>query len=494
MINDLRDWINKVEEMGELKRIKGEVDWDQELTAIDYLVGKSPQSPSLLFEKIKGYPPGYRVLGNFPGPSVNRVALTLGIPTGLSAIEVIQEIRKLYKKRIIPVEITKDKAPVNENILFGKDVDVTKFPAPKTFPLDGGRYIGTADVIITRDPETGYLNLGTYRNMILDKDKIGFYVSPGKDAFLHREKWWKLGKPCEVAVVYGMDPLLYAVGSQSFPKNISEYEYAGGIRGRAIEVFKGDVTDLLLPANAEIILEGVSYPGKTMKEGPFAEFPGYYARPAEETPYIEVKCIHHRNDPILTVAPMSDHNSGNATMQCLMRSARIWDDLEAIGIPGIKGVFSHPIAIFGLVVVSIKQLYPGHSSQVAALAAQCTGGAYYTKWIIVVDDDIDPSDLKQVFWAMSTRCNPVDDIDILRNTWSTYLDPTRNPPEERPYGSKALINACKEHKYLKVFSKTTRLSEDVYKRVCSRWKELELPGTPPKIEVFEKGKSIIGED
>ena len=492
MINDLRDWIQKAEEIGELKRIKKEVDWDQEMTAIDYLVGKNPESPSLLFEKIKGYPSGYRVLGNFPGPSVNRVAVTLGIPPGLSALSLIQEIRKRYKNRISPVTIPKEKAVVNENLLFGKEIDVTKFPAPKTFPLDGGRYIGTADVIITRNPETGNLNLGTYRNMILDKDKIGFYVSPGKDAIIHRERWWKQGKPCEVAAVYGMDPLLYSVGAQSFPKNVSEYEYAGGIRGQAIEVFKGEVTDLLLPARAEIILEGVSCPGKTTMEGPFAEFPGYYARPAEETPYIEVKCIHHRNDPILTMAPMSDHNSGNATMQCLMRSAKIWDDLETIGVPGIKGVFSHPMAVFGLVVVSLEQLYPGHSSQVAALAAQCTGGAYYTKWIIVVDEDVDPSDLKQVFWAMSTRCNPIDDIDILRNTWSTYLDPTRNPPEERPYGSKALINACKEHKYLKTFSKTTRLREEVYNKICDRWKELELPGAPPEMEVFEKGSSIYG--
>jgi UbiD family decarboxylase len=492
MINDLRDWIQKAEEMGELKRVKQEIDWDQEMTAIDYLVGKTPEAPSLLFEKIKDSPSGYRVLGNFPGPSVNRVAMTLGIPAGLSAIELIREIQQRYKKRIPPVTIAKENAVVNENLLFGQDIDITKFPAPKTFPLDGGRYIGTAAVTITRDPETGYLNLGTYRNMILDKDKVGFYVSPGKDALLHREKWWKQGKPCEVALVYGMDPLLYAVGSQSFPKNISEYDCAGGMRGQGIDVIQGEVTDLLLPAHAEIILEGVSYPGKTMLEGPFAEFAGYYARPGEETPFIEVKCVHHRNDPILTIAPMSDHNSGNATMQCLSRSAKIWDDLEAIGVPGIKGVFSHPMAVFGLVVVSIEQLYPGHSSQVAALAAQCTGGAYYTKWIIVVDEDVDPSDLKEVFWAMSTRCNPADDIDILRNTWSTYLDPTRNPPEERPYGSKALINACREHKYLKTFSKTTRLNEDVYRKVCEEWNELGLPGTPPKVDVFEKGTSITG--
>jgi 3-polyprenyl-4-hydroxybenzoate decarboxylase len=141
----------------------------------------------------------------------------------------------------------------------------------------------------------------------------------------------------------------------------------------------------------------------------------------------------------------------------------------------------------------MKQLYAGHSAQVLGLAAQCTAAAYYTKWIIAVDEDVDPSDLKQVFWAMSTRCNPTDDIDILRNTWSTYLDPTRNPPEERPYGSKALINACKEHKFLKSFAKTTKLKEDVYKEVCGRWKELDLPGTPPEVNAFEEGASIYGD-
>ena len=490
MIIDLRDWIEKAEALGGLERIKAEVDWDQELTAIYYLVGKTAEAPSLLFENIKDYPSGYRVLANFPGPSVDRVALTLGIPTGLSPTAVVQEIRRRVKNRIAPKTIPKEMAVVNENLHFGEDIDVTEFPAPKTFPLDGGRYIGTADVIITRDPETGYINVGTYRNMIIDKDKIGFYVSPGKDALLHREKWWKQGKPCEVAAVFGMDPLLYAVGSTSFPKTVSEYEYAGGIRGQGIEVFKGEVTDLLLPARSEIILEGVSYPGKTMKEGPFAEFTGYYGRPEDDTPYIEVKCVHHRNDPILTVCSPSYHNPGYATQSCLMRSAKIWDDLEVIGIPGIRGVYAHPFAVFGMIVVSVEQRYPGHAAQVAAVAAQCTGGAYYSKWIIVVDEDVDPSDLTQVFWAMSTRCNPVDDIDILRNTWSTYLDPTQNPPEIRPYGSKALINACKEHRFLKTFSKTSKLKEEVYRKVCERWKELGLRGTPPDVKAFEENSEL----
>jgi 4-hydroxy-3-polyprenylbenzoate decarboxylase len=122
------------------------------------------------------------------------------------------------------------------------------------------------------------------------------------------------------------------------------------------------------------------------------------------------------------------------------------------------------------------------------------GGAYYTKWIVAVDEDVDPTDINQVLWAMASRCNPTDDIDILRNTWSTGLDPTQNPPEIRPYGSKALINACKEHRFIPVFSKRTKLRKSVYDKVSDRWGELGLPGTVPNLLAFEpeKGEETTG--
>lgn len=482
---DLRMWIKEVEDAGELIRIKDEVDWDEELCAMTYMVGKQSDAPTLLFEKIKGYDESYRVITNIPGPGIDRIAIGLGLPTGLSKTKIIELVKDKYTERIAPMEIPAEKAPINENVIFDEQVNLYQFPAPKTFPLDGGRYLGTYDVLITRNPETDNINVGTYRNMILSKNQLGFYVSPGKDALLHREKWWEMGKPCEVAIAFGIDPLLYFVGSQSFPKNISEYEFAGGVLGEPYPVTKGQVVDLPIPAYAEIVVEGLSYPDKTMPEGPFSEFPGYYGRPETETPYIDVKCIHYRKNPILTTAVMSDHNSGCATMMSIARSARIWNDLEKLGIPGIVGVCSHPYAIYGIIAVSMEQRYAGHASQVLVLAAQCTGGAYYTKWIVVVDEDVDATDIHQVLWAMSTRCNPVDDIDILRNTWSTYLDPTKNPPEERPYGSKALINACKEHKYLKTFAKRARLRREMYERIVERWEALKLPDKAPVITSFE---------
>jgi len=488
---DLRDWLDRASGIGELMVVDREVDWDEELSAITYMAGKRQGSPALLFENIKGYPKGFRVLSNMLGSSLRRIGLSMGLPTELNTMQMIQGARGVYKNPVPPEEMAPKDAPVNENVLLGKDIDLRAFPAPKMWPLDGGRYIGTGDVVITRDPEDGHLNLGTYRQMLLSEKEVGFYVSPGKDALLHREALWKKGEPCEVAVAYGIDPGLFIVGAMGFPKNVSEYEYAGALKGEAVRVVKGEVTDLMIPADAEIVIEGVSYPDRFKEEGPFGEFQGYYGRPGGPTPYIEVKCVHFRNNPILTAALMADHPSCEQNLFfSIARSARIWDDLDRLGIPGIKGVYCVPSAAggFGMTVVSIEQLRPGHASQVASLAAQCPGGAYNSKWIIVVDEDVDPTDLEQVVWAMCTRCHPPDDIDILRNTWSTYLDPTRNPPEERPYGAKTLINACKEHKYLKVFSKRTLLRESVYNRVRDQWTDLGFDFPAPELTVFEPDK------
>jgi 4-hydroxy-3-polyprenylbenzoate decarboxylase len=185
---------------------------------------------------------------------------------------------------------------------------------------------------------------------------------------------------------------------------------------------------------------------------------------------------------------MADHPSCEQNLFFgIARSAKIWNDLDVMGIPGVQGVYSVPCAAggFGMVCVSIEQRYPGHAAQVLALAAQCSASAYYTKWIIVVDEDVDPTDIEQVIWAMSTRCDPAQDIDILRHTWSTYLDPTKNPAEERIYGSKTLINACKEHKFLKTFSKRTRLTKQTYDKLQANWQRYGLPFEIPDIGIFE---------
>jgi 4-hydroxy-3-polyprenylbenzoate decarboxylase len=174
------------------------------------------------------------------------------------------------------------------------------------------------------------------------------------------------------------------------------------------------------------------------------------------------------------------------TFYAIARSARVLDDLDRVGLPGVRGVYTHPAAAsgFGMLVISIQQRYAGHVAQALALAAQCPAAAYYTKWIIAVDDDVDPTDMNDVMWAMSTRCHPSEDIDVLRKTWSTGLDPSQFPPEKRPYGSKVLIDACKPHAHLSQFPKSTLLRRPVYERVKARWSELGFAGRPADLTTF----------
>lgn len=496
-VKDLRDWIDRVERMGELVRVRQAVDCNEEMSAITYLVAKQTPSPAILFERTKGYeksPMGAQLLWNILGPSFRRIALTLEEPPDTPTLELIRRVKEKLKQRMPPREVPRSQAPFYENSKTGDDVDLHELPIPKHWPLDGGRYGGTADAVITRDPDSGYLNVGTYRMMLQGKTQVGLYLSPGKDARLHITRAWQRGQPIQVAAAWGIDPLFMVIGSQTFPKNVSEYEFAGGVKGQPIAVVRGTTTDLLLPASAEFVIEGIIRPNSVKKEGPFGEFPGYYGRPEAGCPLVEVTALHYRSDPILTNALMADYPSNEQSgFFSVIRSARIWDDLEKLGVPGVQGVYAHPAAAggFGMTVISLEQRYAGHAAQALALAAQVPGGAYYTKWIIAVDEDVDPTDTDQVIWAAASRCNPIDDIDILRNTWSTWLDPTQNPPEKRPYGSKALINACKEHRHLPVFAKRTTLRREIYDRVAGRWQELGLPGQVPEVRAFEQESRIV---
>jgi UbiD family decarboxylase len=483
--SDLDLWLDKVEALGELKRITAEVDPDLEASTLTYLVGLT-KSPALLFENIKGHP-GHRALYNMIGCNLSRFCLMIGeepVDHPLKAVKILQQ--KMGRK-IPPVEVPPERAISNQNVVTGDAIDIRAFPAQRMWPLDGGKYLGTADAVITQDPETGRVNVGTYRMMIKGAREIGVYTSPGKDATIDREKWWKMGKPMPIAACYGIDPLLFLVAATTLPKTECEYDYYSGINGAPIEVFRGDVTGLPLPAGAEIILEGFVYPNETFAEGPFGEFTGYYGRPGGATPYMRVDKVRYRNNPTLTCALMADGPSNECGLfWASLRSAGVWGDLEKLGIPGVQGVWSIPEAAgWGITVVSIRQMYAGHAAQAMALAAQCTAGAYFGKYVIVVDDDVDPSNIHQVLWAMATRSRPAQSIDILRETWSTFLDPSLNPPEIRPWGSKCLINACMDYRYIKTFSRRTKLSREAYDTVVARWQEFGFAGQAPAVSVFE---------
>jgi 4-hydroxy-3-polyprenylbenzoate decarboxylase len=484
---DLREWLALIERNGLLKRITAPVDPDEELAAITFMATRREDAPALLFEKPLGDRSGTRILANMLGASRERYALAVGLDPDLSIAGLIARTRAIMGRRTAPVQLAREEAPVNEIVLRGEEVDMTAFPVPKFWPGDGGRYIGTGDITLTAQPESGRINVGCYRQMLHGPRRIGLYCSPGKHGLLDREAWWARGEPCEVVAAYGVDPVLFMLAAQAFGARESELAVAGGIMGRGVELTEAEVVRLPIPANAELVVEGVLTRGDVEPEGPLGEFTGYYGRERSPQPVIEVKALHCRRAPILTAALMAKYPSCEiGAYYAIMRSARILDDLERIGVPGVVSAYAHPAAAsgWGIVVVALQQQYAGHAAQVLALTAQCPAAAYYTKWIIAVDDDVDPTDFNEVMWALSTRCHPAEDIDTLRNTWSTGLDPSQFDPEARSYGSKVLINACKPHRHLKEFPASTRLRREVYERVAARWAELGFSEPPPALSMF----------
>ncbi|MBW2000324.1 MAG: UbiD family decarboxylase, partial [Deltaproteobacteria bacterium] len=439
---DLRDFLSIVESMGELKRI-GNVHWDKEMGAITEIVyrEKPVDAPALLFEKIPGYPEGYKCLYGMLA-SAGRFTLALGCQTeGSSRMEMLMVYRERVRELdpIPPVYV--DSGPVLENETEGDGVDVLKFPVPLHHELDGGRYIGTACGVVTRDPDEGWVNFGTYRVQVLDNRKVLSYISQGKQGRLQRDKYLDRGKPCPMVVVVGIDPLLYIAARYQVPWGVSEFDFAGGIAGVPIEVIEGKHTGLPIPANAEIVLEGHVLPGERAPEGPFGEWTGYYAGSRRPEPVMVVQRILHRKDPILTCAASQRPPHSHLFERCFIRSAGLWEKLEKADCPGIKGVWVHEAGsgrTFN--VVSIEQQYYGHSRQAGLLASQLPPAGYVNRFTVVVDEDIDPSNLYDVIWAMGTRCDPERDIDILRKNWSSRLDPLTQG--KALYNSRAVIDAC----------------------------------------------------
>ena len=443
--NDLREWITAAEQLGEVRVISG-ASWQEDIGMATEMVQHSDTAPCVIFDEVPGCPKGFRVLTNFFGGK--RKNMTLGFPTHLNRLELSEAFLNSYLRdlKTIPVQEVST-APIFENILTGDQVDVTRFPVPIWHERDGGRYIGTGGFNVTMDPEEKWVNLGTYRVMIQDKRTVGFYISPGKHGRIHRDKYQARGEMMPTAIVVGGDPLTFLMACSESPYGVSEYEIAGGMRGKPLKVVRGEVTGLPIPANAEIVLEGFVDPAKRLPEGPFGEWTGYYGSDQRPEPVLDIKAIYHRNDPIILASPPQRPPDEQSRYRAVTRSALLRQNVQKAGVPDVRAVWAHEVGGSRMLVgVSITQRYPGHSKQVGHVTCQCHVGAYSGKYVIVVDDDVDVSNLDELIWAMLTRSDPATSIDIITGAWSTPLDP-RISPQDKAAGnftnSRAIIDACR---------------------------------------------------
>ena len=469
---DLRDWLEIVDGMGELKKIDG-ADWNLEMGTLAELVARESKGavPAVLFDKIKDYPKGYRALFA-QNASFKRMALNLGLPLDLAGLDLVRAFRqKLAAHKPIPHKVVKS-GPVLENVLAGKNINLLKFPVPFVHELDGGRYIGTGCLVITKDPEEGWVNFGAYRGMVHDETSMALYISPGKHGRIQRQKYFDQGKPCPVVISVGQDPVLFMVSGNEVDYGVSEFDYAGGLKGAPVEVIEGEVTGLPFPAHAEIVIEGIMDPQDVKKEGPFGEWTGYYASSIRPEPVVRVQRIYHRNNPILCCARPGRPPSDYSLAKCFVKAALIWDQVEKAGVPDVKGVWCHEAGGGRLLnIISIKQRYPGHARQALVAASQVHAGAYLGRYVIVVDDDIDPTNTFDVLWALSTRSDPVESIDIVRRCWSGPLDP-RIQPGKKGFNSRALIDACRPFEWMKDFPPVAESSPELREKIYAKWRKV----------------------
>ena len=294
-----------------------------------------------------------------------------------------------------------DNGPVFENIVKQDDIDIEKFPTPVWHRDDGGRYIGTGCYSVTMDPDEKWINAGCYRAMIQDKKSVSLLMVPGKHGYMHRQKYFRKGERMPIALVLGGDPLFFFMAGTEHPYGVCEYDVVGGMRRKPVEVVRGKITGLPFPANSEIVFEGFLNNDNRKFEGPFGEWTGYYASDESAQPVLEIEAIYHRNDPIiLGVPPIGGGSDEMARYRAIMRSAMLKNELRNAGVPDVTQVWPHEIgASRMLVALAIKQRYPGHAKQVATLASSCGSSVYGLKMVIVVDDDIDVSNLDQLMWA-----------------------------------------------------------------------------------------------
>ncbi|HVR31140.1 MAG TPA: UbiD family decarboxylase [Acidimicrobiia bacterium] len=438
---DLRDWIDRVAALGELRHVNG-ASWQEDIGQVTEMLHHTDDAPVVLFDEIPGYPKGHRILVN-ANATRRRLALTLGLPLDIDRTGLMEEFLRLTEAAEgIGPEFVAD-GPVFDNMMTGDDVDMWRFPSPKWHSEDGGRYIGTGVAVILKDPDSEWVNLGAYRVMVHDSKRVGVFIIQGKHGQMIRDAAFNRGEPIPVAIVCGMDPLLFVAATIEAPYGVSEYDWVGAIRGAPYPVVRGPITGLPIPATAEIVLEGHLVPGETLPEGPFGEWTGYYVTEGEPAPFVTVEAVYHRNDPIILGVPPNRPPFEPHRYREYLRSAILLRNIRSAGVPGV--IDANCFAVGGnrlLNVVSISQKYHGHARQALHVAAMCHAGAYMGRIVVVVDDDVDVTDLDDVMWAILTRSDPKRSVDIIDRAWSGPLDPAIHP-DEKGYNSRLLIDACR---------------------------------------------------
>jgi 4-hydroxy-3-polyprenylbenzoate decarboxylase len=494
---DLRGWIGALRSAGELHEVDAEVDWNVEVGTVMRLAQGAGTGPALLFNNIKDYnKPESRCRRIFGCglSSYRRIAMMLGLPPDTHPHELVKIGRNILTGAVPPRIVAT--GPVKENVVTGAAVDLCDLPVPHWNRIDGGRYLLTYAGCVTKDPNTGVMNVGIYRGMVAARDRISIFMYRAQHIGQHGLAWEQ--QKCTempIAFVIGWEPTLGFCAGAPVPMGVCEYDVMGAIRGEAVELVKCETVDLYVPATAEIVIEGYLQldPANYAMEGPFAEFTGYVAGERAPRPTVRVTCITHRNNPILrgTIeGSMPGSFSENAVCSSIMRAAIAWNVLDRAGVPGITDVWCPPVHAGINLLIQMKQTYRNQAKQAANAIWGSSAAHVRYKHITVVDDDIDIHDYAAVDWAIAYRVNAGEnDIVIMPSTFGVGLDPStrRRDRNIALYGTgkwnRVLIDATMNLDYDPDpdfggarFPPTAWPAPDDEAAAYARWQELGLGG------------------
>jgi 4-hydroxy-3-polyprenylbenzoate decarboxylase len=477
---DLREFISLLEERGELRRITVPVSRDLEIAEIADRTVKAG-GPALLFENVEGF--DIPVAINLFGTN-RRMALALGVE---DLNELTERVRKILgmlqgppsgivdKLRALGDVVgmartqprTVSRAPCQEIVITGDDVDLDMLPALKCWPLDAGRFI-TLPLVISRDPETGRRNVGTYRMQVYDRRTTGMHWQSHKVGARHYRLGEELSRErLDVAVVLGGDPVTIWSGSLPLPPDMDEIAISGLIRQKSVEMVRCKTVDLEVPAHAEIVLEGYVVPGETRSEGPFGDHTGYYS-PADEYPVFHVTAVTHRRDLVYPAAvvgrpPSEDFFMGTASGRLMLPALQLTlPEVADVNMPA-EGIFHN------LLLVSIKKEYPGHARKVM-YALWGIGLLTLAKAIVVVDHDVDVHNLSEVAWRVTANIDPRQDILLVDGP----VDDLDHASPTARYGSKVGIDATAKGPMdgrVREWPEDIAMTDEIKKLVDDRWSD-----------------------
>lgn len=433
---DLREFIEVLGKTGDLIRITEEVDWNLEAGAITRRSNEK-QGPAILFERIKGYPPGFRLMGGTIA-TYRRLAIAMGLNPEASYSEILDAFIERIKNPIKPIILST--GPCKENILVDDQVDIFILPAPMVHDKDGGRFIGTLNQGVCKDPNSDWVNWGIYRLMVHDKKSTGAFISSVQHVGVIYGKYEERGQAMPYAAFIGCEPITSFIAATAIPYGVSEVDVIGGLRGEPVELVKCETIDLYVPATAEIVLEGEVPPYERKEEGPFGEYAGYQISGKYPRPVFKVKAITYRRDPILPMACIGVPTDDGHIIWTLGMAANFKNMLLQEGYP-ITEVYLPPQGAGHLCVVGTKTPYPHIAQRIANLIWSSKAG-WAVPRVMVVNNDIDPSNMDEVLHAFATKCHPARGTFVQEKFTSSPITGFLWPEERNIYSGSAVVYDC----------------------------------------------------